>query len=60
METTVKMQITLVIEHDGSKTLEDVQGAAYWLLEPFLDEAKTDTYKVNGCQVKKFNIEMEG
>ena len=57
--TKVTLQITLDIEHSESKTLDEVQGAAYWLLEPFLDEAKTDTYNVNGCQVKKFDINIK-
>lgn len=59
MNTKVTLQIELDIEHDESKTLEEVQGAAYWLLQPFLDEAKTDTYNVNGCQVKEFNIDVK-
>lgn len=58
MRTTVKLEIEMVLEHDETKTTEEVQGAAYWLLEPFLEEAKTDTYNVNGCQLEKFDIEV--
>ena len=53
MKTKVTLQIELTIEHDERKALEDVQGAAYWLLEPFLEEAKTGIYNVNGCQIKE-------
>lgn len=59
VKTKVTLQIKLTIEHDERKALEDVQGAVYWLLEPFLEEAKTGTYNVNGCQIKEFDIEIK-
>ena len=54
----VTMTVELTVEAQDTKTTEEIEGAAYWLLQPFLDEAKTDTYNVNGCQVKEFNIEI--
>lgn len=58
MEHKVTLTVELTIEAPDTKTREETEGAAYWLLQPFLDEAKTDTYNVNGCQVKEFNIEI--
>jgi hypothetical protein len=52
------MTVELTVEAPDTKTREEVEGAAFWLLQPFLDEATTDTYNVNGCQVKEFNIEI--
>jgi len=59
IKTKVTLEVELIIEHHERKALEDVQKAAYWLLAPFLDEAETDAYNVNGCQVKEFNIEIK-
>lgn len=59
VKTKVTLQIELTIEYDERKALEDVQGAAYWPLEPFLEEAKTGIYNVNGCQIKEFDIEIK-
>lgn len=59
MTTRVTLQIDIDFENNDGKTLEEFHGAAYWLLYPFLDEAKTDTYNINGCQVKEFNIEVK-
>lgn len=58
MTHKVIMTVELTVEAPENKTKEEVEGAAYWLLQPFLDEATTDTYNVNGCQVKEFNIEI--
>ena len=58
MTHKVTMTVELTVEAPDTKTREEVEGAAYWLLQPFLDGATTDTYNVNGCQVKEFNIEI--
>jgi hypothetical protein len=52
------MTIELDVEAPQNKTKEEVEGFAYWLIEPFLEDTKTDTYNVDGCQVKNFNIEI--
>lgn len=59
MEHKVTMTIELAIEAPDTKTKEEVEGFAYWLLRPFLEDTKTVTYNVNGCQVKEFNIEID-
>lgn len=52
----IKMTIELDVEVPQNKTKEEVEGFAYWLIEPFLEDTETDTYNVNGCQVKNFDI----
>lgn len=58
MTHKVTMTVELTVEAPENKTKEEVEGVAYWLIEPFLEDTKTDTYNVNGCQVKEFNIEI--
>ena len=57
MKTKVTLQIELNIEHDNNKTLEEVQGFAYWLLQPFLED-KTyydfDDYRIKEIDLKVY------
>ena len=59
MTQKVTMTIELNIEAPQSKTKEEVEDFAYWLVQPFLEDTKTDTYNVNGCQVKEFDIKID-
>ena len=57
MKTKVTLQIELNNEHDNNKTLEEVQGFAYWLLQPFLED-KTyydfDDYRIKEIDLKVY------
>ena len=59
MTQKVTMTIELNIEAPQSKTKEEVEGFAYWLVQPYLEDTKTDTYNVNGCQVKEIDIKID-
>lgn len=52
------MTVELTVEAPENKTQEDVEGFAYWLLEPHLEEMVTSAYDFDGCQVKDFNIDI--
>ena len=54
MTHKVTMTVELTVEAPENKTKEEVEGFAYWLIEPFLEDTKTDTYNVDNCQVKDF------
>lgn len=58
MTHKVTMTVELMVEAPENKTKEEVEGFAYWLIEPFLEDTKTVTYNVDDCQVKQFNIEI--
>lgn len=58
MEHKVTMTVELTVEAPENKTKEDVEGFAYWLLEPHLEEMVTSAYDFDGCQVKDFNIDI--
>ncbi len=58
MTHKVTMTVELTVEAPENKTKEEFEGFAYWLIEPFLEDTKTVTYNVDGCQVKEFNIEI--
>ena len=57
MTHKVTLTVELTVEAQENKTQEDVEGFAYWLLEPHLKEMTTSAYDFDGCQVKDFNIE---
>lgn len=59
MTQKVTMTIELNIEAPQSKTKEEVEGFAYWLVQPFLEDTTTSTYNVDGCQVKGFDIKID-
>lgn len=58
MEHKVTMLVELTVEAPENKTQEDIEGFAYWLLEPHLEEMVTSAYDFDGCQVKDFNINI--
>lgn len=58
MEHRVTMTVELTVEAPETKTQDDVEGFAYWLLEPHLEEMVTSAYDFDGCQVKDFNIDI--
>lgn len=58
MEHKITITVELTVEAPENKTQDDVEGFAYWLLEPRLEEMVTSAYDFDGCQVKDFNIEI--
>lgn len=58
MTHKVTMTVELTVEAPETKAKEEIEGFAYWLIEPFLEETKTSKYDFDGYQLNDFNIEI--
>lgn len=61
METNVTLNISLTLKAQG-KTQEEIEGAAYWFLQPFLEQftgENTIGEIAEGVTLKGFNIAIE-
>lgn len=56
MTHKVTLTVELTLEAPENKTKEEVEGFAYWLIEPLLEETKTSKYDFDGCQLNEFDI----
>ena len=52
----VTMTVELTVEAPENKTTEEVNGFAYWLIQPFIEQSVGS--KDNECEIKEFNIEV--
>lgn len=58
METKVNLNIALTIKAEG-KTQEEIEGFAYWLFQPFVEQFVGDDDLIGeGYEIKDFNIEV--
>lgn len=58
METKVNLNIALTIKAEG-KTKEEIEGFAYWLFQPFIEQFVGDDDLIGeGYEIKDFEIEV--
>lgn len=58
METKVNLNIALTIKAEG-KTQEEIEGFAYWLFQPFVEQFIGDDDLIGeGFEIKDFDIEV--
>lgn len=58
METKVNLNIALTIKAEG-KTQEEIEGFAYWLFQPFVEQFVGDDDLIGeGYEIKDFDIEV--
>lgn len=58
METKVNLNIALTIKAEG-KTQEEIEGFAYWLFQPFIEQfVGADDLIGESYEIKDFDIEV--
>lgn len=58
MTTKVNLNIALTIKAEG-KTQEEIEGFAYWLFQPFVEQFVGDDDLIGeGYEIKDFDIEV--
>ena len=58
MEHKITMTVELTVEAPDTKTQEEIEGAAYWTVQVYLDEAANQSFEVNEIKLKNFDIEI--
>jgi len=57
MQHEVNLNISLTLEAPSDMTREQVEGEAYWLLQPFIEQFVGD--HISFCNLKSFDIEIK-
>ena len=58
MEHKITMTVELTMEAPTTKTQEEIEGAAYWTVQVYLDEAANQAFESNEIKLKDFDIEI--